>query len=320
MLERRLGNSASKPYFDWAIVLAVNSRWRCFPFPDICRASRAFAGFLYLFWLSSAAWWYLMTSSWFPDEIFCTLRNTNEEKSAYKSQRRQQSAFEGSGWLTFGVVFVQLVRRLLPLFHSVLERSNQAFHEDAAQRRWEDTWGRTGGAGGTEKHDPYLEKWRNLASMLRCLMHILVRAEPMSLVAPSQRQKQTVSVRIFKLGTSFSAADRIRFPSGDVSFRRHRVAPCGLKELMKETLVWGKERRFLTTAASPPPLPCCTHQIKPFPLWHSKTVWNDTFPLCRSVIKWLLKPVKLRPLSCLAAGSQAAVICSSTDPAVIWAT
>lgn len=41
------------------------------------------------------------------------------------------------------------------------------------------------GFGG--KADPapsYLVNWRSLASMLRCLMHIRVRAEPMSLVAP----------------------------------------------------------------------------------------------------------------------------------------
>lgn len=32
--------------------------------------------------------------------------------------------------------------------------------------------------------DTYLVKWRNFASMLRCRIHILVRAEPTSLVAP----------------------------------------------------------------------------------------------------------------------------------------
>lgn len=41
--------------------------------------------------------------------------------------------------------------------------------------------------------DTYLVKWRNFASMLRCRIHILVRAEPTSLVAPWTRQmKQTV--------------------------------------------------------------------------------------------------------------------------------
>lgn len=35
----------------------------------------------------------------------------------------------------------------------------------------------------------YLVNWRSLASMLRCLMHILVRAEPMSLVAPGNTKQ-----------------------------------------------------------------------------------------------------------------------------------
>lgn len=39
----------------------------------------------------------------------------------------------------------------------------------------------------------YLVNWRSLASMLRCLMHILVRAEPISLVAPGNT-KQTVNI------------------------------------------------------------------------------------------------------------------------------
>lgn len=38
--------------------------------------------------------------------------------------------------------------------------------------------------GWKERKDTYLVNWRSLASMLRCLMHILVRAEPISLVAP----------------------------------------------------------------------------------------------------------------------------------------
>lgn len=37
-------------------------------------------------------------------------------------------------------------------------------------------------------------KWRSLASMLRCRMHILVRADPMSLVAP-ERDHNTEVVR-----------------------------------------------------------------------------------------------------------------------------
>lgn len=37
--------------------------------------------------------------------------------------------------------------------------------------------------------DTYLVKWRNFASMLRCRMHILVRAEPTSLVAPGGQEK-----------------------------------------------------------------------------------------------------------------------------------
>lgn len=39
-------------------------------------------------------------------------------------------------------------------------------------------------AGKNNPGDTYLVKWRNFASMLRWRMHILVRAEPMSLVAP----------------------------------------------------------------------------------------------------------------------------------------
>lgn len=35
----------------------------------------------------------------------------------------------------------------------------------------------------------YLVNWRSLASMLRCLMHILVRAEPISLVAPGNTKQ-----------------------------------------------------------------------------------------------------------------------------------
>ena len=38
-------------------------------------------------------------------------------------------------------------------------------------------------------HGSYLVNWRSLASMLRCLMHILVSAEPMSLVAPGNTKK-----------------------------------------------------------------------------------------------------------------------------------
>lgn len=41
--------------------------------------------------------------------------------------------------------------------------------------------------------DAYLVKWRSFVSMLRCRMHILVRAEPTSLVAPSIRKKQIVT-------------------------------------------------------------------------------------------------------------------------------
>lgn len=46
--------------------------------------------------------------------------------------------------------------------------------------------------GGT-----YLVKWRNFASMLRWRMHILVRAEPTSLVAPKRKREE----QIFTCGT-----------------------------------------------------------------------------------------------------------------------
>lgn len=68
---------------------------------------------------------------------------------------------------------------------------------DEGQQRWDGTLGRnnplkarenySGGDGGEKKEntgDTHLVKWRNFASMLRCRMHILVRAEPTSLVAP----------------------------------------------------------------------------------------------------------------------------------------
>lgn len=37
----------------------------------------------------------------------------------------------------------------------------------------------------------HMENWRSLASMLRCLMHILVRAEPMSRVPPESKHTDT---------------------------------------------------------------------------------------------------------------------------------
>lgn len=44
----------------------------------------------------------------------------------------------------------------------------------------------------------HMENWRSLASMLRCLMHILVRAEPMSLVPPAdQRTRQSVELNLY---------------------------------------------------------------------------------------------------------------------------
>lgn len=51
-------------------------------------------------------------------------------------------------------------------------------------------------------------------------------------------------------------------------------------------------------------------------------VWigYSTFPLCWSVIKWGLKPLKPWLAHCLTDGSQATVIYGSTDPVVIWAT
>lgn len=38
---------------------------------------------------------------------------------------------------------------------------------------------------------PHLENCRSLASMLLCLMHILVRAEPISLVPPEKQERQS---------------------------------------------------------------------------------------------------------------------------------
>lgn len=48
--------------------------------------------------------------------------------------------------------------------------------------------------------DTYLVKWRNFASMLRCRIHILVRAEPTSLVAPWTRQ--TKQIVVLSIGTT----------------------------------------------------------------------------------------------------------------------
>lgn len=42
-------------------------------------------------------------------------------------------------WLTFGVVFVQLIGCLLPFLDPVLERCDQAFHESAAVAQRDDT-------------------------------------------------------------------------------------------------------------------------------------------------------------------------------------
>ena len=42
------------------------------------------------------------------------------------------------------------------------------------------------------KDAPHLENCRSLASMLLCLMHILVRAEPISLVPPEKAREAMV--------------------------------------------------------------------------------------------------------------------------------
>lgn len=42
---------------------------------------------------------------------------------------------------------------------------------------------------------PYLVKWRSLASMLRCLIHMRVSADPMSLVAPTGDTRDEKPVR-----------------------------------------------------------------------------------------------------------------------------
>lgn len=128
--------------------------------------------------------------------------------------------------LTFGMVFVQLISRLLPFLDPVLERRHQAFHKSAARQKGEagervtnrfvstaqkhsaksgSVRGRSSGnppqgnrgekiaervarkKQAEDTDDTYLVKWRNFASMLRCRMHILVRAEPTSLVAPWRR-------------------------------------------------------------------------------------------------------------------------------------
>lgn len=48
--------------------------------------------------------------------------------------------------------------------------------------------GELDGAGTPVPHT-HMENWRSLASMPRCLMHILVRAEPMSRVPPEKDKR-----------------------------------------------------------------------------------------------------------------------------------
>lgn len=57
--------------------------------------------------------------------------------------------------------------------------------------RWEEE-------GGQERRAAYLVNWRSLASMLRCRMHILVKAEPISLVAPGNKPQLESALRIFR--------------------------------------------------------------------------------------------------------------------------
>lgn len=52
----------------------------------------------------------------------------------------------------------------------------------------------------------YMENCLSLASMLRCLMHILVSADPMSLVPP-ERQQNTVSTSDTQKQPSLSQLD-----------------------------------------------------------------------------------------------------------------
>lgn len=66
--------------------------------------------------------------------------------------------------------------------HDVLLLKTLLFLQGKANKRRE---GRKVNGG----HGSYLVNWRSLASMLRCLMHILVSAEPMSLVAPGNTKK-----------------------------------------------------------------------------------------------------------------------------------
>lgn len=55
--------------------------------------------------------------------------------------------------------------------------------------------------------DTYLVKWRNFVSMLRCRIHILVRAEPTSLVAPwikQEKEKEEIVIYCLDIGITKS--------------------------------------------------------------------------------------------------------------------
>lgn len=96
----------------------------------------------HLFLLFSGASWCPATSFWFPGETACILFRERQKKKTPKKQIHQLISVvqclqhiliaSDCALLTFGMVFVQLISRLLPFLNPVLERCDQAFQESAA--------------------------------------------------------------------------------------------------------------------------------------------------------------------------------------------
>lgn len=117
---------------------------------------------------------------------------------------------------TFGMVFVKLISCLLPFLYPVLEWRYQTFHENTTGTR--QGWSLKHGSAFKHRKPQkrfqckkrnktdvekctcgsYFVKCLNFASMLRCRMHILVRAEPISLVAPWRHNIKTNYCWLFK--------------------------------------------------------------------------------------------------------------------------
>lgn len=86
------------------------------------------------------------------------------------------------------------------------------------------------------KHISYLVNWRSLASMLRCLMHILVRAEPMSLVAPGIKKQPDSCTETHRRAYTHMHMHRVQRVSLHIYHRRpfwfHRKGTKGCDEYL----------------------------------------------------------------------------------------